>query len=56
MNKHKIYQFTFILLKNLPVGDGFAIAQPLLLQNKSNNKTMAACSSSRLHFLKFKFV
>jgi hypothetical protein len=40
--------------KKMPVGDGFAIAQPVLLQNKSNNETMAACSSSRLHFLKEK--
>jgi hypothetical protein len=30
--------------------NGFAIAQPVLLQNESNNKTMAACSSLRLHF------
>jgi hypothetical protein len=36
--------------KNLPVGDSFAIAWPVLLQNESNNRTMAACSSSRLHF------
>jgi hypothetical protein len=36
--------------KKLPVGDGFAIAWLVLLQNKSNNKTMAACSSSCLHF------
>jgi hypothetical protein len=38
--------------KNLPVGDGFAIAQLMLLQNESNNTTMAACSSSCLHFQK----
>jgi hypothetical protein len=36
--------------KKFPVGNGFAIAWPVLLQNKSNNKTMAACSSSHLHF------
>ncbi len=36
--------------KYLPVGDGFDIAWPVQLQNKNNNKTMAACSSSRLHF------
>jgi hypothetical protein len=33
--------------KNLQVGDGFVIDRPVLLQNKSNNKTMAASSSSR---------
>ena len=42
--------------KKLPVGNGFAIAWPVLLQNMSNSKTMAVCSSSRLHFLKFKLL
>jgi hypothetical protein len=36
--------------KKLPVGNGFAIALLVLLQNESNNKTMAAYSSSGLHF------
>jgi hypothetical protein len=39
-----------VIVMDPDAGDCFAIAWQVLLQNESNNKIMAACSSSRLHF------
>ncbi len=47
---HMVHKYICMVHIYAAYDNGFAIAQPVLLQNESNNKTMAACSSLRLHF------